>query len=193
MEAYLTQHGKREQFDDPEYFESIPDLMLGYLNELNRGVGGGVAHDRMVHRVSKVIAWECLKGTFRPTPASPAEVMDALGEGAEQHLEHLETRLRVIETVGAARDRARFVLDPLAEYLAALRLVEQLAADEDAARTFFAKADQIPGAPESIRGFLIAVRECLHFGELSTRVRDFLWAELAGRTGPVTTTRLVSS
>ena len=106
MEAYLRQRGKRDLFDDLEYFDAcrrlslmagqrnitvllaklyaellisakeglretdlpdnIPDLMLSYVNELNRGAGKDEPDNRSVHRDLKAIAWECLRQTFRP-------------------------------------------------------------------------------------------------------------------------------
>ena len=58
--------------------ETIPDLMLNYVNEINRGVDPPKLEDRQVHRVAKVLAWECLKRTYRPTPAPRQAVLAAL-------------------------------------------------------------------------------------------------------------------
>jgi hypothetical protein len=106
--------------------ENIPDLMLNYLNEVNRGISEKRIDDRKVHLVAKIIAWECLRKTFRPTPAKRDEVLTALkGQGdVEMLLEYFENRLRLIQTVGAGRDQIRFNLDPLAEYLASLYLLD---------------------------------------------------------------------
>ena len=54
----------------------------------------------------------------------------------------------------------RFSLDPLAEYLAALYLVEWCGKIEDMWKEFFENAEKQSGAPEAIRGFLLAVRDC---------------------------------
>jgi hypothetical protein len=96
LEAYLTQRGTWEYFDDAEFFEAcrrlslmvgmcdltvllaklyaeqmiaakegstdgylpatIPDLMLSYVNAVNRGVENHKQEDRLVHRVAKAIA-----------------------------------------------------------------------------------------------------------------------------------------
>jgi HEAT repeat protein len=166
LEAYLTQRGKREYFDDAEFFEacrrlslmvgtrditvllaklyaeqmiaakegstdgnlpgSIPDLMLSYVNEVNRGVESHKQDDRWVHRVAKAIAWECLQRTYGPTPAPRQAVLAALvGEqDTEAMLTYLENQLRLIQTWGAGRDHIRFMLDPLAEYLAGLHVLD---------------------------------------------------------------------
>ena len=202
LEAYLTQRGKRECFDDAEFFDAcrrlslmvgtrditvllaklyaeqmiatkesaaesilpgtIPDLMLSYVNELNRGIDRPKQGDRTVHRVTKVIAWECLKRIYRPTPAPREDVLTALrGEqDAEALLSYLEDRLRLIQTIGAGRNQIRFALDPLAEYLAGLYVVEVFGDNVDAWEEFFAHAETLPGAPDAIRGFLLAVRDC---------------------------------
>jgi HEAT repeat protein len=101
--------------------DTIPDLMLSYVNEVNRGIDRPKQEDRTVHRVAKVIAWECLKRTYRPTPAPREDMLAALRweQDAEALLSYLENRLRLIQTVGAGRNQIRFALDPLAEYLPA--------------------------------------------------------------------------
>ena len=52
--------------------ENIPELMLSYLNRLNRGVDAGKRRDeRAVHLDAQIVAWSCLQQTFQPAPASP--------------------------------------------------------------------------------------------------------------------------
>jgi len=219
MEAYLTQRGKRECFDDAEYFEAcrrlsvmvgarditvllaklyaeqmiaakdgttdgnlpenIPDLMLSYVNEVNRGVDEHKQEDRTVHQVAKVVAWECLKRTYRPTPAPRQEVLAALAgaHDAEGMLTYLEARLRLVQTIGAGRNQIRFTLDPLAEYLAGLHVLDQYGENEDAWRTFFTHADAMPGAPEAIQGFLLAVRDCCLSRRAEAKVPEFITVE----------------
>jgi hypothetical protein len=225
LEAYLTQRGTREYFDDAEFFEAcrrlslmvgtrdltvllaklyaeqmiaakegpaervlpdtIPDLMLRYVNEVNRGIERPKQEDRTVHRVAKVMAWECLERTYRPTPAPREAVLAALrGEpDAEALLAYLEDRLRLIQTVGAARNQIRFALDPLAEYLAGLYVVEAYGDNVDAWEQFFAHADGLPDAPEAIRGFLLAVRDCCLAQGTGAKVSAMMAGELAKRAG----------
>jgi HEAT repeat protein len=226
MEAYLVQRGKKDLFDDAEYFddlgklsrmvgerditvllarlyaeqmiaakevrsnerlpENIPDLMLEYLNALNRKALQKRLDDRVVHRVAKIIAWECLTQTFRPMPAITDRVVQRLdGEVPviEERLKFLEGSLRLVQTVGAGRDRIRFTLDPLAEYLAALKVMEDLAQDEQGWRHFLARAASAPGAPEAIRGFLLAVRDCCLVKGGEVGVPNFVSGELGRTTG----------
>jgi len=163
--------------------ENIPDLMLRYLNELNRKEGG--LEDRAVHSAAETIAWECLKETCRPTPARIDAVLEALGGGdvAEEGVKYLEKNLRLVQVIGEGRDRVKFALDPLAEYLAGLYLVEHDRDNEQRWREFLAKADAVPGAPEAIKGFLLAVRDCCLEKSADLTVASFVADELAKRAG----------
>src|SRR5271157_4648131 len=103
---------------------TVPDLMLRYLSELNRT---GSADNRIIHRDCKTVAWECLRRTYRPGSADREDVIVALrydGDdeaGAQCRLDYMVNRLRVIQVAGSGENHIRFVLDPLAEYLAARR------------------------------------------------------------------------
>jgi hypothetical protein len=165
---------------DAKLPDNIPELMLQYLNELNRKVKSSKVEDRIVHEVAKVIAWECLEQTFRPIPARVVRVQDRLGTSRDL-IVHLEERLRVVQIVGAGRDRIRFTLDPLAEYLAALHEMEQLARDEDAWRGLIARTDGAPGESEAIRGFLLALHDCCATLGADVGVPRFVVMELANR------------
>jgi HEAT repeat protein len=177
----------KESPDADELPKTIPDLILRYLSELNRNVGG--EDNRVVHRDCKAIAWECLKPTYRPGPAERMDVMEALkGDGDDEHsvearLKYLIDHLRVIQVTGSAEDHIRFVLDPLAEYLAGLQVVEenQGRGTQKKWEAFLRRADDMPGAPEGIRGFLLAVRDCCLAS--TNGVPDFVTEELSKRSG----------
>jgi hypothetical protein len=165
--------------------ENIPDLVLEYLNELNRRVQRNRLDDRVVHRDAKVIAWECLSQTYRPMTASIEKILQQMdtqpASPPEERLKYLEDRLRLLQTVGAGRDRIRFSLDPLAEYLAGLRCVETFMGDEQSWRRFLADGDLSPGAPAMIRGFLLAVRDCCMAREKEVGIPGFIVYELGER------------
>jgi HEAT repeat protein len=165
--------------------ETIPDLMLSYVNEVNRGIESHKQDDRLVHRVAKVIAWECLKRTYRPTPTPREDVFAALRweQDAEALLSYLEDRLRLIQTVGAGRNQIRFALDPLAEYLASLYVVEAYGDNTEAWEQFFARAEGLPGEPAAITGFLLAVRDCCLAQGTDAKVPAIVVGELAKRAG----------
>ncbi len=139
--------------------------------------------DLAVHDDAKVVAWECLKQSFRPGRADINEVIAAMnGEDAEDRLKYLGKRLRLIQVVPPG-GRVRFLLDLLAEYLAGLQLVETIKSDEARWREILAQADAMAGAPEAIKGFLLAVRDCCDTVGKDKNVPDFVMEELASRAG----------
>jgi HEAT repeat protein len=233
MEAYLTQRGKRELFDDPEYFEAcrklslmvgerditvllaklyadqlvaakedleaedlpdnIPDLMLCYLNRLNDSVKEENKPDNhTVHADVKAIAWQCLKREYKPQAANYEDVLKAIAspneddddkkDKAKVHLKYLENRLRLIRTKEPGY-KVLFDLDPLAEYLAGLYLVDDCREDEEKWCEFLAEADSKSGAPEAIKGFLLAVRDCYLAKVPDAKVTYFLPEEIGKRVG----------
>ncbi|MGC8711881.1 MAG: SUMF1/EgtB/PvdO family nonheme iron enzyme [Leptodesmis sp.] len=109
--------------------DSIPELMLSYLNQLNRTIEPANQRDRLqVQQDAQVIAWKCLERTYRPIPVERAGAIAALvaqgmqPDEANQRLKYLEERLRLLQTLEPGT-RLRIMLDPLAEYLAANWLV----------------------------------------------------------------------
>src|SRR6185369_14009781 len=95
----------------------------------------------------------------------------------------LEKRLALIRTVPPEESKAAFLLDPLSEYLAGLRVVELNRHDSSLWRDFLSGSDRKPGAPEAIRGFLVAVRDCCLAKRRECEVPEFVAEELAKRIG----------
>jgi len=162
--------------------ESIPDLMLAYLNKLNNSVQHRL-DDRLVQKVAKRIAWEHLRRMFRPGLARYDDIFRALGgnQSASEWIEYAELRLRLVETVGEARDRSRFKLDPLAEYLAALYLVDRCGSNASSWRAALRAADSKLGAPHTIRSFLFAILDCCTAQASEAGIPAFVIAELKDR------------
>ncbi|MBD0388113.1 MAG: HEAT repeat domain-containing protein, partial [Nostoc sp. C3-bin3] len=162
--------------------DNIPDLMLNYLNELNRSVGEiGKLDDRTVHRDMQVIAWNCLKETYQPRTAKRDAVLVSLGNDAESHLEYIENRLRLVKIVQPAQDKVQIVLDPLAEYLAGLYLLDYYGDDKQKWRNFLETADSMK-ALEPIKGFLLAVLDCCIAKGVDNKIPNFVIDELNKRT-----------
>jgi HEAT repeat protein len=170
--------------------DNIPSLMLSYLNELNRDHNHHEPENRRIHQLCKIIAWECLKQTYRPAPAKRQTILSALQRElrvdetqAIAWINHLENRLRIIQTVGPAQDQICFALDPLAECLAALHWVEHYGHDVAAWSQWFMQADTMPGQPDSIQGLLLALRDCCLHRSADLDIPEFVLDELGRRVG----------
>ena len=178
---------------DERWPENVPDLMLNYLNELNRKAR--TLEDRAVHAAAKVVAWECLKQTFRPGTANINGVLEGLGGGneANDRVRYLEQDLRLVQIIGAGRDRVKFGLDPLAEYLSGLHLIEQYRDNSQLWQEFLDRAADMRGAPEAIKGFLVAVRDCCLTKGAEMGVPHRIADELGRRAGLVPVAPRISS
>lgn len=121
---------------------------------------------------------------FRPGPAKIEAVLATLGgDSALDRINYLERNPRLVQVIGAGRDRVKFALDPLAEYLAGLYVIEHYGADEQMWRDFLAKVDSVPDAPRAIKGFLLAVRDCCLTPDAQREVPSFVAIELTSRAG----------
>jgi len=137
--------------------DNIPDLMLRYLNLLNENVpeAQNKLKNPTVHHDAKVLAWECLKTNYQPKTAKREEAITAIGNNqGEIHLDYLEKRLHLIQTISPAEDKIRFTLDPLVEYLGALYLLSLYRNDENQWSELLKQMDNIP------KSFLIVLRDC---------------------------------
>jgi NACHT domain len=201
MDSYLKQRGKRDLFNDPEYFAAcsqlslmvgtreitvliakmyaeqmiagkehpdqaqpthLPDLMLGYLNTLNRSAAVHKPDNPTIQRIATTVAWECLKQAYCPAVAKRADVVMALRveANAEALLRDLEERLQLVQTVGVRETQLRFTLDPLAEYLAGLYMIEHYGNHEYWWKEFLIRVQQQAVALTASRSFLRAVYDC---------------------------------
>jgi len=164
---------------------NVPDLMLKYLNLLNRNQAPGNLGNTEVHKAAKIAAWECAKQTFKPgQPGAKGTIREKIATAklSDDLLGTLEIRLKVVKTIEPAESHIQFLLDPLSEYLAALEVVEERLGDEKCWREFLMDADTKPGSPSSIRGFLAAVRDCC-LAHQSLQVPLWVADELAKRIG----------
>ncbi len=176
--------------------DSVPELMLSYLNQLNRTIEPANQLDQLqVQQDAQVIAWECLKQTYRPTTAKKQDAIAALvAQGADEaeakkRLSYLENRLRLLQTLEPG-DKLRIILDPLAEYLAANWLVADYCKQADPEtiwQQFFASINQVlePAneTPEAIQGFLLAVRDCCLLRQAEGKIPPSVPEDLARKAG----------
>jgi hypothetical protein len=163
---------------------NIPDLMLRYLNQLNRSVAdSNRLQNRTIHHDVKIIAWECLKQSYKPATAQRDVVLNELGgEDAKTRLAYLENSLQVIQANDPSEERLRFSLDPLAEYLAGLYLVEKYSDNEQLWRDFFIQIDAQSSDLETTKDFLRVLLDCYFAKATEYSLPDFLLQELKQRT-----------
>ncbi len=175
---------KRAQLPD-----NIPDLMVKYLEWLNRpnAIDKAVRRDdSAVLQAATAVAWTCLRDNYYPAWARYEDVIRALKalsqaenpeQDARERLTYLKEKLRLVERLA---NRVKIILDPVAEYLAAFKVVVvcQQQDGEEPWQEFFQMVDAKPeeeatqpwekffqtvdAKPDlnQIRGFLLAVRNC---------------------------------
>jgi HEAT repeat protein len=183
---------KKEGTTDGNLPDNIAELMLHYLNQVNRSVTEDKISDSTVQKDAKIIAWECLKPTYRPAAANRQNAIIALGEDtAESRIKYLEDKLRIIQTKGVAHDQIHFALDPVAEYLAALHLLDINGKDEIKWQYFLKVADS-QNSPEGIKGFMLAVKDCYLDKSPGAKDTDFLPQEITSRYNVTITAVAVS-
>jgi HEAT repeat protein len=183
---------KKEGTTDGNLPDNIAELMLHYLNQVNHSVTEDKISDSTVHKDAKIIAWECLKPTYRPAAANPQNAIIALGgDTAELRIKYLEEKLRIIQTKGVARDQIHFALDPVAEYLAALHLLDINGKDESKWQDFLKVADS-QNSPEGIKGFMLAVKDCYLDKIPGAKDTDFLPQQITSRYNVTITAVAVS-
>lgn len=171
---------------------SVPELMLSYLNQLNRSIEDTNRRDNLaVQQDAQHVAWECLRQTYRPATAAKPDIEKALStngvDDIPARLDYLETRLRLVQTLEPG-NKLRIVLDPLAEYLAALHWVDQCR--ENPAESWPAFLDSIDQVlaqtndpPTAIQGFLLAVRDCCKVKQKEAQVPEDIPDALARKAG----------
>ncbi|MCL2923329.1 MAG: HEAT repeat domain-containing protein [Trichodesmium sp. MAG_R04] len=146
----------------------VPDLMLKYLNSLTNKNNflENKNKEQLYWKVQKntfLIAWECLKKSYQPKTAKRNDVLDLLkkeqGEAypAEEDLQYLEADLQIIKR-GPIENQISFYLDPLAEYMAALYIVDLNQDDKQKWDYFLDQADEL--GKKDTQGFLRAVQDC---------------------------------
>ncbi|NES79187.1 MULTISPECIES: HEAT repeat domain-containing protein [unclassified Okeania] len=162
--------------------DNIPDLILNHLEKLNlQGERETRSEYPTVKKDAQLIAWKCLEQNYRPFYAERKEVVEAFSslgrDDARDCLEYFEKHLRLLKSIGYGerkdRNKIRFALEPLAEYLAALYLVEKNKDDEEKWRKFVATAKEKSGK-EEIQSFLLAVRDCCLAKGWEFRVASFV-------------------
>ena len=167
---------------------NIPELIVNYLEKLNQKVERQDNQEYPEFKESaKVIAWKCLEQSYKPQPVMRRIIIEALGKDrAEVYLNYLEQRLHLIRSIGLNQDKIKFVIDPIAEYLAGLYLVEKHCnTNPERWRIFLDRAKSKP--PKEIVGFLSALRECYLLKKTTVSLPNFVLDELSTLLDPIYT------
>jgi HEAT repeat protein len=174
--------------------DNIPDLILSFLNYLNRNNKEEEFDDRIIQLDAKVIAWECMKLTYRPAPTKRDDILAVMdGINKEKRLKYLENHLRIIEYIQPAKTYLRFKLDPLAEYLAGLHLVDIYSSDENKWKNFLETAANSLRTREAVQGFLISVLDCCMLKKTEAKIPNFVLERLEELTDLNPTTEVGKS
>jgi urea transport system substrate-binding protein len=138
--------------------KDIPNLMLGYINELNRINKDTEFSNQLIHQYTREIAWECIKVSFRPRVAKRETILKLLNNN-NKLLDYFEKRLGIIQAIGIDYSGVKFTIDPLAEYLAGLYVINKYKAD-DSRWSELLKSIKEKSKNEDIKGFILALRDC---------------------------------
>ncbi len=163
--------------------DNIPDLIIDHLIKLNEDEKGHANEEyHTVEADAKLIAWKCLEQDYKPSHVQRKSVIAALSsEEADNSLEHFEKKLHLIKS--GKSGTIRFALDPLAEYLAGLYLVENYNQKEASWREFIAKVYSNPDKQEEMKSFLLVVRDCCLAKGKKAKVPGFVAEELGKLAG----------
>lgn len=115
-----------------------------------------------VMKAATIIAWDCLRVDYRPLSADYDSVRSILNETipeGERCVGFLKDKLLLVETTSFGKN-IRFKIDPLAEYLAGLHLVEENDSNDERWDAFFEAILSKNESFESIESFLLAVLDC---------------------------------
>jgi hypothetical protein len=135
---------------------------MARINEINAAIQHNHLNDRDVHQALKTIAWECIKKDYYPVPASREVVLNALSTScdAERLLYYLEVRLQSIRVLEPAKEDLIITLDPLTEYLAALKVIEMCDGNLELWDDYLAGALGAGKRSNSVSEFFVALRHC---------------------------------
>src|SRR5271166_6307230 len=164
---------------------AVPDVFIDYLRRLNSGddLEGTSAQDEAFIAAGQVLAEVSLGATLIPGDFAPQQALEALGKAnpAGQN----EFLLARLVASGLIERRLlggipflRFSLDPVAEYLAAIRkLFELRQGGRSAVDQYAAELSRIESYPRACDGYLTAFATCyrVYHGLLGLPEMDLPW------------------
>ena len=147
---------------------SVAETMLNYLRRVNPKAPDtpNRVPDDLLISAARILASRSLAQDYVPRDFDRDDVRKALSEAGIK-ADNPDVIARLAENgVMEQRDSGgtlflRFVLDPLAEYLAALYWLDQLRDHRPRWQNWLVDVRAVSGYPESIRGFLVALEDCV--------------------------------
>jgi hypothetical protein len=136
---------------------SSAEITLSYVRDLNDGAGDTGLDTRALFSAASSLANAAVFPALQPAAILWDRAVEAVGD--ETALQVMKERLTLIQSVGLTEDRLAFVLDPVAEYLAALYLVDRNGTDASRWRDTFEDMEQKGVDTRAAEGFLVAINE----------------------------------
>lgn len=163
--------------------ENIPELMLSYLNQLNPNIEP--EKQIAVHRDAEAVSWKCLELTYRPAPIPRTHAVAFLAEidsndNPNTRLNYLEVSLKIVQKIEP--DKIRISLDPLAEYLAGLYLVNKYKNDTAAWTKLLEDIGQKLDILQINKGFLLALWDCCEIKKKEFNIPNSIIEQLLYKT-----------
>ncbi len=155
---------------------NIPELILQYLNELNRNVIDDRISDRNIHSYAKAVAWLSIRQNLTSSYVSLTDAFSLINQTeSKKIIGYLNDKLRIIKTIKPAKDKIRFVLDPIAEYLAGMHIVETF--QESEWRNLIDRLQSVDETQKT-SGFLSALIDCYYENLTNTDLSEYTLTSL---------------
>jgi hypothetical protein len=179
-------------FDDMP--EVVPEVFVDYLRRLNSSetrVDGSISDDLFI-RAAQAVASVSLGKNLVPQDFSPQDAADALKQDGANNQELALLNRLVASGVVERRTPGGFVvlrfnLDPVAEYLAAIRrLFSMKAASREEWQNYLSSLEETINYPERPEGYLAALATCYkaYKEEFSLPELLFPWERLPATGSP---------
>ncbi|MEE9596586.1 MAG: NACHT domain-containing protein [Acidiferrobacterales bacterium] len=146
---------------------TVVECMLDYAHYLCRGrnqlslTPAQRAETRLLVDAACVAARECVRPTFSVGSVKRVSLEATLKEmGGAKIIHQLETTANIIESFDRRGETLHFVLDPLAEYLAAIQLCLDYGENEKEWNHFLDEA-VARAEPDTLQPFVNALRDCV--------------------------------
>ena len=180
--------------------KAMPEIFIDYLKRLNTTTGTFVqkVDDPTFILAAQIAATVSLGNTYVPGDFAPSDVITALSSAgltsnASLLLDQLIGSGLIERRAPGGYFLLRFDLDPVAEYLGAIRKVVELRTDSKRWRAYIGSLRKVEGYPNAVEGYLSALSNCHSALKAELRLSDvvFPWDEDI-RIGDVVADRFIA-